>query len=235
MRSIERPAGHPSAARYRVRFSRRGPAAGLTHLAQIERVRRAVVDSGLPAILNRQRRTAKPKLAFGPAISLGYESTAEYFDLELAEPLLPTEVATALRAVLKDGLELNAVRRIPRYFPSLDASINVARYEISGPFPRDAGQSLARFLDRREIVIEKVKDAGARVERIEARRLIVGMKMVGPGLLGLDLRFGPNRTIKPEALLREWLGLAEGGGLAGFHILRKELLSETSRGEFLIP
>ncbi|MFA5140721.1 MAG: TIGR03936 family radical SAM-associated protein [Elusimicrobiota bacterium] len=234
MPSIERLGGHPGAVRYRVRFSRRGPAAGLTHLAQIERVRRAVVDSGLPAILNRQRKAAKPKLAFGPAISLGYESLAEYFDMELAQALPPSEVAAALGAAFKDGLELRAVRRIPLYFPSLDASINVARYEISGPFPEDAAQSLARFLDRSEIVIEKLKDAGARVERIEARRLIVAMHLTGPGRLELDLRFGPNRTLKPEALLREWLGLVD-EGLAGFRILRKELLSETSRGEFLIP
>lgn len=229
MRSIER-----RAVRYRVRFSRRGQAAGLTHLAQIERVRRAVLASGLPAVLNRQRRSAKPRLAFGPAISLGYESLAEYFDMELLEAVPASEVEAALRTAFKDGLEVGSVRRIPLYFPSLDASINVARYEIGGPFPADAAASLARFLERGEIVIEKRKDGGARVEKVEARRLIVSMRLIDPGRLELDLRFGPNRTVKPEALLREWLGLPE-EGLSGFRILRKELLSETSRGEFLIP
>ena len=74
--------------RYRVRVARLGEARGLTHLAQIERLRRSVIASGLPAALSRRRGTPRPKLAFGPAISTGYESTAEYFDMEQFKSLV---------------------------------------------------------------------------------------------------------------------------------------------------
>jgi radical SAM-linked protein len=224
----------PGRARYRVRVARLGPARGLTHLAQIERLRRAVAESGLPAVLQKRRKSPRPKLAFGPAISMGYESAAEYFDLELDAVLAPPEVSEALSRVLKEGLEVRSVRRIPQFYPSLDASINVVRYDIRGPFPEDSGDSLGRFLERPEIVIEKLKEGGARVERIDAKPLIIEMRLASPELLELSLRFGPNRTVKPEALLKEWLGRPE-AELGGFRILRKELLSETSRGELLAP
>lgn len=209
-----------------------GPARHLTHLAQIERLRRAVGESGLPAVLFKRRKAPRPKLAFGPAISLGYESAAEYFDLELNAVLSPAEVAEALGRSLKDGLQVVSVRRIPQFYPSLDASINVVRYEIQGEFPGDGAATLAAFLGRPGIVIEKLKEGGARVERIDVKPLIIDMRLSAADRLELSLRFGPNRTVKPEALLKEWLGEA---AAAGFRIFRKELYSETSRGELLAP
>lgn len=218
--------------RYRIRVSRLGcRASRLTHLGQIEMLRRAVMHSGLPAATDRRRRP-RPRLAFGPAIALGYESLAEYFDLELTKGLPAREVASALSEVLDCGFALRAVRRIPRFYPSLDASINVVRYEICGPFPRGSAAELERFLARKEIVIQKIKEGGARVEHIDARPLIREMVLSAPDCLRLTLRFGPKRTLKPEALLKEWLGTA---ALGGFRVLRKDLLSETSEGELLTP
>lgn len=226
------------AAKFRVCVARTGPARELTHLAQIEAFRRAVSDSGLPAATDGRRSRPRPRLSFGPAISLGYESMAEYFDLELTAVRSTAQVASALGPALKEGFSLREVKRIPVFFPSLDASINVVEYEVRGPFPADAAGSVASFLARPEIVVEKVKEGGARVERVDARPLIREMSMEGPDRLRMVLRFGPKRTVKPEALIRLWLGLpqgAPGSELEGFRILRKELLSETARGELLKP
>ena len=95
-----------------------------------------------------------------------------------------------------------------------------------------ASKALERFLARKEIVIDKLKEGGARVERIDARPLIREMVLSAPDCLRLTLRFGPKRTLKPEALLKEWLGPAPN---EEFHVLRKDLLSETSSGELLTP
>ncbi len=217
--------------RYRVCVSRLGEASQLTHLGQIEMLRRAVLNSGLPAVTDKRRRP-RPRLAFGPAIALGYESLAEYFDLELTKDLSDREVASALSEALDCGFALRAVRRIPRFYPSLDASINVVRYEIRGSFSGESEAALERFLARKEIVIKKIKEGGARVELIDARPLIREMVFSAPDCLRLTLRFGPKRTLKPEALLREWLGKTT---LEGFRVLRKDLLSETSKGELLTP
>lgn len=213
--------------RFRVCVARVGEARGLTHLGQIEALRRAVVESGLPALTDGKRK--RPRLAFGPAISMGWESLAEYFDLELSSALSAEAVAEALSKTLKSGFALQGARRIPAFFPSLDSTINVASYEIEAQFPDDAPRRLDEFLARREIVVEKIKEAG--VERVDARPLIVRMKLDGPGRLGLVLRFGPKRTVKPEALVREWLGALPEGAL----IRRNGLYSETSAGELMTP
>lgn len=219
--------------RYRVRVSRTGPAGKLSHLEQIEALRSAVQRSGLPFIADGRRKRLRPRLSFGPAISVGYESLAEYFDMDLAAGVTLPDLAQALSSALGPGFALHNARRIPAFFPSLDASINVVRYAIEGPFPGDAAESLARFLERAEIPIEKAKDGGARIERIDARPLILDAGVEAPGRMVLTLRFGPKRTVKPEALLKEWLG--PGIRPEDFRILRKELLSETSGGELLSP
>lgn len=213
--------------RYRVCVARLGEARGLTHLGQIEALRRAVVESGLPAQTDGRRK--RPRLAFGPAISLGWESLAEYFDMELSQALPAEDVAAALSKALKSGFAVRGVRRIPAFFPSLDSTINVASYDIEAQFPDDAPRRLDELLARREIVVEKIKEAG--VERVDARPLIVRMTLEGPGRLGLLLRFGPKRTVKPEALLREWLGALPEGAL----IRRSGLFSETAAGELMTP
>ena len=213
--------------RYRVCVARTGPARQLTHLGQIEAMRRAVTESGLPALTDGKRK--RPRLAFGPAISLGWESLAEYFDMELASAPAAEAVTMALVRSLKDGFALKGVRRIPAFFPSLDSTINVASYDIEARFPDDAPRRLEVFLARRDIVVEKIKEAG--VERVDARPLIVRMQLDGPTRLGLTLRFGPKRTVKPEALLREWLGALPEGAL----IRRSGLFSETSAGELMTP
>jgi radical SAM-linked protein len=247
MPSIERD---PVSARYRVRVSRLGPARLLTHLAQIEALRRAVQLTGLPTLMDARRKRPRPKLSFGPAISVGYESLAEYFDMELESAHAPAKIATALGATLEDGFQVKDARRIPAFFPSLEASINVVRYEIEGPFPDGAEDRLKSFLGRKDIIIEKLKQGGARLERVDARPLILQMRFLAPGRVGLTLRFGPKRTVKPEAIVRDWLGLpaprvpvgaagpspeARPEPLEGFTILRKDLFSETAGGELLTP
>lgn len=217
----------PAPVRYRVCVDRGPEARGLTHLGQIEAMRRAVAESGLPAVADGKRR--RPRLAFGPAISLGWESAAEYFDMELSAALPAEEVAAALSRSVKGGFAVRGVRRIPGFFPSLDSTINVASYEIEANFPDDAARRLADLLARREIVVEKIKESG--VERVDARPLIVRMTLAGPRRLELTLRFGPKRTVKPEALLREWLGAPPEGAL----IRRSGLYSETSAGELMTP
>ncbi|MFA6093044.1 MAG: TIGR03936 family radical SAM-associated protein [Elusimicrobiota bacterium] len=222
----------PSVFRFRVRVARKGPAAGLSHLGQIAALRAAVAESGLPFVPDGRRKQPRPRMAFGPAVALGYESEAEYFDMELTRSAEPAEIMRSLKFV-GAGFEVREARRIPPYFPSLESVINVARYELRGPFPEDAACRLRALLERPEIVVEKVKDNGARVERIDAKPLILSAVLSASDCLDLVLRFGPGKTLKPEALLREWLGPQ--APVTDIRILRKELWSQTADGELIAP
>jgi len=224
--------------RYRVRLARTGSARLLTHLGQIEAIRRAVTASTLPGpwrtpagAVPKSRKRRRPKLAFGPAISMGHESRAEFFDIELEEPLAPVEVGKALGEALISGFSVLGVRRIPRFFPSLDSCINVVRYAIQGADLEPGRSLLPGFLGRVEIPIRKVKKGGAVIEHVDARPLIIELAQTAPDEARLTMRFGPKRTVKPEAVVLEWLGRPA----RGLRYVREELFSETSSGELMEP
>ena len=113
---------------------------------------------------------------------------------------------------------------MPLHFPSLESLLNVAEYEVSGDFGPEPDASLGRFLALPEIPVVKQKHEGPQ-ERIDAKPLIITMKHEA-GKLRLAARFGPGRNLKPELILRAWLGPEA----SGFAITRKQLYWETPGG-----
>ena len=55
----------------------------------------------------------RPKITFALALGLGIESLCEVVDLELAEPLEPTELLERLRAVSPPGFDWTDARSLP--------------------------------------------------------------------------------------------------------------------------
>jgi len=192
--------------RLRVRFARMGEAAKFSHLEQIRQLRAIAAASGLPCASNGSGKKLMPKMAFGPAISVGYESEAEYADLYLTAALPEKDVFAKLSAVCGGGFSALGVKRIPLHFPSLESLLNAAEYEITGDFGEDPSSSLEKFLSQPEIPVIKQKHDGPQ-ERIDAKPLIILMKQEDGGKVRLVIRFGPGRNLKPELILRAWLGV----------------------------
>ena len=187
----------PAACRVRVRFSRDGVAAQLSQLEQIKAFRKMAQDSGLPLAGGGGRHNIV-KLSFGPAIAVGYQSLCEYADFYLSAPVTAAQALERLRAGASGGYAVLDVRKVPLNFPSVEALVNVAEYEIRGDFSNPP-QALEQFLSRAEIIIEKVKPSGTR-ESIDARPLIRSMRLES-GAVSLLLRFGPKKNLKPERIL----------------------------------
>jgi radical SAM-linked protein len=222
------------ATRLRARFARRGEAAGLSHLEQIHALRAITAASGLPCAAGKGK-AAQPKMAFGPAVSVGYESDAEYADIFLAAPVSEKEAFDKLRAACGGGFSALGVKKIPVHFPSLESLVNAAEYSAGGDFGPEAGAALARFLAREEIpVVKKKADGEAKV--IDARPLIISMRLESAGTLELALRFGPGRNLKPERVLCECFGLdPQSFAAAGWKILRRQLYWESAKGALNVP
>ncbi len=201
------PAPRPSAVlqtvqRLRLRFRRAGIVRFLSHLEQIEMFRRVMRRSGLP--LNYTGGfSPQIKMAFGPAVSVGYESGSEYVEVELTRRVEPAEVQLRLAPALPEGYSLMSARKVPVFFPSLDSLLNVAEYYIGVAVTDEA---IEKLLARKEIIIEKRKEN--RIERVDARPLIREMKREGDGLM-LQLRFGPKRNVKPERVIQVLCGMTE--------------------------
>ncbi len=84
------------------------------------------------------------KLSFGPALSVGVASDAEYVDVELAETVDVSDFSRVLSAQLPPGLLFVEARPV-RSSSSLAAALNLASYQVTvAVLPTQANVSAAR-------------------------------------------------------------------------------------------
>lgn len=198
--------------RIRLKFARLAPAKDLSHLEQIKALRDMVAASGLRYFPVKCGRTQAPKMSFGPAISVGYESTCEYADLYLAEFAGDQEAAEKIKAVRSACYELVSAKRVPMFFPSIESSVNAAEYLVEAAFPDGFSQKeVDVFLARPEAPYEKVKPSGSR-ETIDVKPLTLCAQYAPAAApaasdatpaqtLKLVLKFEPKKNVKPEIVL----------------------------------
>ena len=222
--------------RVRLRFRRWGAASNLTHLHQIEAIRRALEKSNWPLAKSDGKRP-KPKASFGPAISVGYESDAEYCDVELVARLNIQTAGESLQPNLPEGYALMSVKSIPRFFPSLDQTLNAASYEIVSPLLVGSAGRWENFEKQDHVMVVKKKESGDVV--IDARACVRSWKLENDTLY-LDIRFGPGRTMKPERIMQAVLGLADAQVEMGpvnpsLKVKRLKFYLEKENGELVEP
>jgi len=215
--------------RYRLRFKRVGPARALSHLQQIDAIRRALTASSWPLVKSRGKRS-RAKIAFGPAISVGYESYAEYCDVNLEKRLDVEAAKVSLAPHLSEGFELMSAKSIPRFFPSLDQALNAGTYQIVAPGLEATSAAWEAFEKSERFPVVKKKED--REVIIDARPLLRSWKLEGPQL-ELTLRFGPGKTLKPERLIQAVCKWPEAS--VDWRIVRTHLFFEKQSGELVEP
>jgi radical SAM family uncharacterized protein/radical SAM-linked protein len=116
----------------RLRHEKRGPLVLLSHLELISVFSRAVARGGIPIHFS-QGFHPHPRFSFATALSVGIDSMAEYFDMEIEPTMSAAEVMTALNAVLPAGLKILEAREIPPKSPSLSTIMEAVRYRLTFP------------------------------------------------------------------------------------------------------
>ncbi|KAF0126375.1 MAG: hypothetical protein FD189_539 [Elusimicrobia bacterium] len=210
--------------RCRMRFERRGGAAGPSHLEQIKELRALVSGSGLEYYGSRGAGDGAPRMAFGPAAGAGHESLCEYADAWFAR-LYPEEALRSAFSAGARGLALAALRRVPLLFPSIEASASVARFELTfSSAPPEAERRLAEFMAAAEFIAEREKK-GEKV-RYDLRPAVVSLAWDTPAVrlsAALRLRAGGRAEVLAAALF--------GPEAPAFTVLRTGLYWEDSSGE----
>lgn len=208
----------------RFRIARKGMVRHLSHLEQIEMIRRLLRRAQLPLTYSSGFHP-QLKCSFGPAISVGYESECEYFDLDLSQRLELDDVETRIRKNLPEGFSLVKVSRIPIFFPSLEALLNRVDYDVRVPqgllknlSAGSLAESLKEFLSLPQLSLEKTKKTqrGTVTKTIQLKPLILKMDWEqnsldsqGPAKLQFSLRFGPGQNVKPEKIAAKYLNLTD--------------------------
>jgi radical SAM-linked protein len=215
-------------SRIRLKFARLAPAKALSHLEQIKILRGRAAACGLKFCPAKTGGQTMPRMAFGPAVSVGHESLCEYADLYLEEFVREDAVAEKIKPLDDKCFRLISARRIPVFFPSIEAAVNAAEYFMETEFPAGFSQAAVdAFMALKNAAYEKVKPSGER-KTLDARTPVLAVSFdKESSLLKLTLKLEPGKNIKPEIVAE----LMAGGKPVFRRIVRKELYWFDSGGK----
>lgn len=183
-----------------LRFSRKGDVKYVSHLEQIDFFRRALKRAVLPLAYSNGF-SPQVKAAFGPAITVGYESASEYVDLSLTNRVEINEIKREISSILPKGYELLEAKYIPLKFPSIEGLVNLAKYTVKGA---DITQNYINdYLKQDKILISKIKKGKETV--IDAKELLKSITVNDNGSFTVFLRFFGGKNVKLEKILQNLL------------------------------
>lgn len=209
----------PTVQRIRVQLARAGAVRFLSHLEQIEMIRRMLRRTQLPLAYTSGFHP-QIKCAFGPAISVGYESDCEYFDLDLTQRVELSSAAAKISAQLPNGFSLIKVSRIPLFFPSLENSVHRVDYtlKVNEEYLPTLDETAMKekiqiFLSGNPVLEKKkkTKDGNFRMVTLPLLPLVLSMewKADQPPAFQLALKLMPGKNVKPEKIVALFLNVPE--------------------------
>ncbi len=208
------------ATRYRVAYAKEGIARFTSHLDLVRIFDRAIRVAKIP-IAYTQGFNRHAKIAYGPPLSLGATSRAEYFDLDLAQPC-GWEVIEAMNEVLPEGLEIREGRPFSKTVDSLMSAIGRADYSVrltrhlmdrlaQGEsvhlLRQELEQSLAAFRASGEWLVAKVSH-GQKGKTVNARPAVASIELAWTDeCIGINVssRLQASGYLRPDLLLKSLL------------------------------
>ena len=193
-------------ADYRLRYKKTGRLRFISHLDLLRLVERAMRRADLRIIFT-QGFHPHPRLSFGPALPVGFESIDEYLDISLQVGISPVEVRERMNKGLPDGFQILDVAEIINKVKPLTAVINQAEYtfEETSLITEEIYPELQLLWEKENIEIER-RSKGGGGKNINIRpfwhqwKLHEGEK--GPSLK-ITVEVGNKGSIRPD----EFLGL----------------------------
>ena len=151
----ERRGGQQPVFSYRVRYTRCGDSRFYGHLEMLQLIFRTLNRTGLPVMFS-QGFHPTPRVAFSQALPVGVESHAEYFDVDLFEPLSsPDGVTDLLNIQLPREIRVVSVSLVPRGTPGGSLTGYTIRSEA---FPAmEMEGKISDFLGKEEVIIERYR------------------------------------------------------------------------------
>jgi radical SAM family uncharacterized protein/radical SAM-linked protein len=143
--------------RYRLRFEKTGRLQFLGHLDLTRTMFRAFRRARI-ALVYSQGFNPKPRVQFGPALSVGIESRGEYLDLWSFTQLAPETAKDAINACLPRGLAVAELREVAADAPGLSESVRAATYLAQLPGELSSSQALETFAARESLSVSREKN-----------------------------------------------------------------------------
>lgn len=197
----------PSLRHIRLRYSKGDEIRFTSHLDMIRIFERSFRRSDINLAYS-QGFHPHPKIAFGPPLSLGFMSQAEYLDVQLYREY-DADIGNVLNKKLPSGIEILASKTLFGKYDSLVSVINRAEYKIIFKKAFDQSylkQQITEFLNRTEIWIDREKKEG--IFKIDIRPYIDEIVLdTYPNTLFLTTTLNQGKTARISEILSELLSL----------------------------
>lgn len=222
--------------RYRVKFSKDGPARYSSHLDMVRAFDRSTRRADLPVAFS-EGFNPHPKFSFAAPLPVGMGGGDEYMDIALTEPLPPDELTARLDASMQEGYRILDAKEIPERTPALMALVSRAAYRANATLPQGYAEMELRsavkdILNLKEIMT--VREIKGKTKEIDIRP---GLFTLAGGVKGhileinMELLIGSTGNVRPLEVLSEMYRL---GGIPvdpeDFRIRRTALYADGPAG-----
>lgn len=202
-------AAEPAIRILRLKYEKKEPIRFTSHLDLIRIFERSFRRAGIKLVYS-QGFHPHPKIAYGPPLAMGFTSDAEYLDLQYYREQ-ERDIKLALNRNLPAGLYVLDTRILYGKPHSLTSIINRAEYQVTLYRQFDQSylnQVIAQFLQRSQIVMERVRDNST--QQMDIRPFIDTIAVDGPSSqLRLSLNFVNGKTVRVQEVLNLMLGLTD--------------------------
>jgi radical SAM-linked protein len=180
--------------KYRVKYMKLKEARFTSHLDVMRTVVRTLRRAGLPLAYS-QGFSARPRISFGPPLSVGMTSACEYFDFMTERPYAQDMLASIVNAS-PPGLKIVSVTPVFVKSRSLSEILNVAEYRVSNA--KLTKGRLDEFLSKGSCEILQTRGDKERV--IDVRPLLLDLKPEN-GTLRLKIHMKKSGWVGPTEIL----------------------------------
>lgn len=218
----------------RIKFSKEGSVKFIGHLDIMryfqKAIRRADIDIAYSSGFNPHQI-----MSFASPLSVGHESSGEYFDVELNSFPGRREMMNALNAVMVEGIRILDVKVLDEKEGNAMASVAAADYLVTFrdtiTLPADWKEKLTSFYAQDNITVTKKTKKSEK--EIDLKEGIYALEIRGEQVY-LLLDAGSGSNIKPGFFLETFL---ESIGVSvpefAFQIYRLETYKRTKKGKLL--
>jgi radical SAM family uncharacterized protein/radical SAM-linked protein len=216
----------------RIKWGRRGLTRFLSHLDNIRTIERAIRRASIPVAYSLGFHPHM-KLSFGPSLSLGCSSEAEYFDMTLESPFR-ADIVARLNKDLPEGFYVASARVLFNDKVSLNSRINRAVYDVEIERQDNTQSLLDELSGRDKIEIKREKKDGIAV--VDIRPAIYELTYSdennnnpGKGVITMTLGIGTGGYARPNEVILA-AGLKDAVGASALFVHRRALLHEDQNG-----
>lgn len=180
----------------RVRFTKHGPVRFISHRDVARAFERAFRILQLPLAFT-EGFAPRPRVSFGLALSVGYESEAEYLDVALAEPIRLDRTGSELSGALPAGIDVTGVGVLNDRAPALQEAVTSARYRVTvagGAGTEDLAETVTAALDRPDLPAVRVRKGREITE--DVKPAVRHLELADRNVLDLEVATQP-RGVRP--------------------------------------